>query len=578
MNQPRLIAAWTRRAWAGDGWVLAAILMMSVVSALLIALVPWLWQHLIDAIDGEAAPTLGRLAAWMTVASVAQAAIYLALQSTRAWMNCRIEARSRALLFDHLTTLGPDGWRRWRTGDLVTRLYDDAGEKIAWFLCSGLLRAVEAVLVIIACLAAMLAIAPGVTAWVVLPLPLLIAAQSMTQSALGARFERVQRAISEINHELATSFEGVRILQACGLVPPAMTRFSRAVSRQEQAEIDTAKLQTGVFMLYGYGWQLTIVALLLAGGPRVMDGSLSLGAYITLEGLAMTLVWPMFDLGMLASRYTQAGVAINRLQELLDVPSTLPGSGATPAGASLTLVGASASATDGTVLLKPLDLHIAAGSLVGVVGEVGAGKSQLLGLLAGQIVPNTGRVLLGGAPLPEIDAANRASMLAFVPQDPALLSTSIRDNITLGRDVSDAALDEAVSLSRLRQDLPALPSGLDTVVGERGVTLSGGQQQRVALARALVGRPQLLVLDDATAALDADTEAALWRGLREALPDITTIIVTHRVATLEHANEVVVLDHGAVAERGTHAALLANDGAYQRLYGRLRARERVGLR
>jgi len=579
VSRRALLMRWLRAVWAGRKVELTVICTLSVVNAALVTTFPWLWQFIVDAVggaDGDQAPRLREIAGWMLAVGVAQFLLYNVLQGTRSVMNARIQWKARARVFEHLTKLDPSFYRRWRSGDLVTRLSDDGGDKISWFLCSGVFRTLEATLVVIACLSAMLWIDPGLTAWVVIPLPLLIVGQAAAQGALGRRYMAVQESISGINDELTATFSGIRIVQAAGLAGAARGRFVDQAALQRDAEVRVSVVQQAVFMMYGYGWQAAVVALLLGGGLHVIDGTITLGQFVTFEGFVMTLIWPMFDVGMFLSKYKQTFVALTRLQELMDEPAIEASAGAArPADGSLSLTGATVEAEDGAVLLQDVGLEVAPGEVVALVGEVGAGKSTLVHVLAGARRAAAGELTVGGAAVEALDRTAMREAVAYVPQDPVLLSTTVRDNILLGRDVDDAALDRALDVSRLAQDLPAFPDGLDTAVGERGVTLSGGQQQRVALARALVGGPAALLLDDATAALDADTEAAFWERLEALLPDVAAVVVTHRIATIQRADQVLVMEAGQVVQRGRHDALVETEGPYRRIYGRYRAAETV---
>ncbi len=577
-EQTNAVAAWFRLMWRDSLGSLGFIVALSVVNAVLVAAFPWLWQYLVDTVSTSADPVRMRdLALWMVAVGLMHAAVYVALQALRTIMNCRIQWRARNRVFEHVSQLDQDFYRRWRAGDLVTRLTDDCSDKLSWFLCSGVFRALEASLVIVACLIAMASIDPVLTLWVVIPLPILIIGQAGAQSALEVRYAEVQRAISGINDELSATFGGIRIVQACGLAPTARARFVAQAEAQRKAEVRTALFQQLIGLMYGYGWQVAVVALLIAGGTHVIDGRLSLGEFVAFEGFVMTLIWPMFDMGMFVSRYKQTFVTLGRLDELLAEPLPPPAVGTALATDSRVAVcDGAVVAGDGTELLAGVDLALQPGELLAVVGAVGSGKSTLMELLAGARVPSAGSVQIGGVPVAELQTAALRRSVGYVPQDPILISATLRENILLGREPSEDALLRALQVSRLSQDLDALSDGLDTVVGERGVTLSGGQQQRVGLARALVGAPWILLLDDATAALDADTEAAFWSQLEAVLPDVTAVVVTHRVATIQRADRVLVLEGGRVVQLGAHAELAAAEGPFRRIYGGYAAREQVG--
>ncbi len=576
MTPRRLVTSWFKVVWRGSGFGLTFIVAMSVVVAFLAAAFPWLWQFLVEEVEAGARPVeLRELALLMALVGVTNFVCYTLIQGARSIMNGKIERRARRRVYAHLSRLELDFYRRWRTGDLVTRLSDDAGEKIAWFLCSGVFRAFEAALIIVACLIGMIIVDPALTVWVVLPLPLLILGQAAAQGALGRRFKRVQEAISSINDELATTFAGIRIVQACELQQQAKNRFSARAEEQKSAEVSTAIVQQTVYMQYGYGWQAAVVALLIAGGVHVIDGTITLGQFVTFEGFVMTLVWPMFDFGTFLSRYKQTFVALTRLQELVDEPvrPNMDG-GEKPTVPSIVLENASVAVEDAT-LLSELSLKLGPGELIAVVGGVGSGKTTLVEVLAGARPISTGAMTVGGWRPEELDQPALRSFIGYVPQDPVLLSTTIKENILLGRALDEHALEEALSISRLEQDLPAFPNNLETAVGERGVTLSGGQQQRVALARALVGKPAILLLDDATAALDADTEAAFWQALESVLSDVAAVVVTHRTATIQRADRIIVLEDGAIVQEGRHADLIDLPGAYRELYGTYEAEAKV---
>lgn len=561
----RLVARWMVRVWRPEpGW-LGFITVGSMATAALAVGFPWLWQYAIDEIGAGASPVRIRdLATWMLVAGVGHALLFTLLQGARSVMNARVTRHARRAILAALAEADPEAQRAWRAGDQVARIHDDAGEKTSWLLCSGIFRAWEALLVSGGAFLAIALSEPRLAVWLLVPLPVLIGVQAAAQTTSSRRTARVQAAVSAVSDELATTFGAIRTVQAAGLVPAVRARFSAAAAAQRDAEIGTAVIQNGIQLLYLYGWQLAVVGLLAFGGFEVLAGRMTLGRYVTLEGLVATMVWPMFDFGILISRIPQAAVSLRRIDELLAIRPAAAPEPSVPRGDVLRTT----AVRLGTVLLN-LDLCVEPGRRVAIVGSVGAGKTVACEILAGLRTPTEGRVTFGGVPLGALGPGAQGRVAA-VPQDPSLLSASVRENVLLGREPAPEILERALFVSQLRGDLPQLRDGLDTRVGERGVTVSGGQRQRIAIARALVGEPTVLILDDATSALDAGVEAAFWDALDRELPDLGVVLVTHRTGTLLRADEIVVLERGRVVQRGRHVDLVEDVGPYRTLYAKLR--------
>jgi ATP-binding cassette subfamily B protein len=560
--------------WRPFWWVVALIVSLSAVASLTTASLP---VYLARVFDVLAAPGPGRALSAAVLAYAAVAALEWALQTTlmfaRGTMNDRFEWAARSRVFDHVIRHGPSFFQRHRTGDLVTRLSDDVSEKLCWFCCSGIFRALVAAGVVAFAIVRMASLDPWLAGLVTGPLPLFALLYVRTGSVLEARYEAVQARLSEMSAALEATLSGIRAVKAYGREAAQGAAFARRACAVRDAEVRAARAQVLMDQLYGHLWQLGIIAVLVVGGLQVMSGRVTLGTFVAFQTYAIMMVYPMLDLGTFVVRGRQAVVSIDRLLVLEEAPPAVvesPGARvpATPPRGHLEVDHATVRHEAGArAVLHDVSLQVRPGEVVAVAGRIGSGKSTLLRLVPRLVDPSSGRLLLDGTDLRDLPLLTVRAAVGLAPQEAFLFSDTIRENVRFARpDVTDDAVAWACGVARLEEELRGFAAGLETRVGARGLTLSGGQRQRVALARALAGRPRILVLDDVTSALDAETEAALWDELERALPGAATLVVTHRVATLERADRVVVLEAGRVVETGTHAALVRAGGHYRAIY------------
>jgi ATP-binding cassette subfamily B multidrug efflux pump len=509
------------------------------------------------------------------------AVLYAFVQSHRAWMNLKLEWLFRQDAFDNITHKGPDFFNHYRTGDLVTRMTDDVSEKLSWFSCSGIFRLYEALLMVTFTVSMMITLDPMLTLWAVGPLPVLVVVFFKTSALLDRRYEHLQSRISRFNDRMEACFSGIRVIKAYVREQAQKSKFEEAAVDRRNAEISSIKASTVIDSLYMYIWQLSILVILVAGGYMVMHADLSRGKLGSFIFYTVWLVFPMFDIGQFLVKSRQSAVSINRLVELEKVKPMVAEGGDCTGNGDITgalrfdNVSFAFPGSDRTIL-NGVSIDIGAGSTVALVGRVGSGKSWLVNLIPRLVDPSGGTVHLDGHDLRQFSLEDLRHNVGYVPQEPVLFSDTVRNNILLGREeVSETLLEWAIEVAQLKEELASFPAGLDTFIGTRGMSISGGQKQRLGLARALVGKPRILILDDCTSALDSSTESALWDRLHQVLPDMTSILITHRPDTLQRADMIYVLDKGAVAEAGTHEILINNGGHYARMYKRFQLEEMV---
>ncbi len=473
-------------------------------------------------------------------------------------------------LYARLLQLDQRTLREFGTGDLLSRGTSDF--IYIWrFFSAGLQMSAHALFLLLIGCALMALSSPLLAGIVVFMLLVSVASQIGLGGRVEVAFERVQRELGRSSAFAQEHLSAARMLTAYGQEPPAIAAFARASNAYARENMRYVLISNAIIPLPNLVVRLAAALVLAFGGALIINGELSVGQYVQFIVYLGLLSNAATQLSRAFERLQQGSAAAGRIGELLhrrprvaDAPEAL----APPIQGNLRFEGVGVKYA-GRWMLRDITLDVPAGSTLGIVGATGAGKSTLLSLLVRVYDPDAGRILLDGNDLRTIELAHLRRAVGYVPQEALLFGLPLRDNIDFaGVGLTDADLHAAMGAAGLSNDLPQLPHGLETVVGERGTTLSGGQKQRTTIARALAAHPQILVLDDALSSVDAATAAQILGALKGERAQRTCLIVTQRLAAVRDADQIVVLDNGAIVERGTHTELLARDGHYAAMYRR----------
>ena len=531
-------------------------------------LIPYLVGRTVDEIRRGGAD-LWPLALAVVVAALLRLAFSVVRRLVAGRVSLGVEYDLRNRIYAHLHSLELAFFDAQQTGQLMSRSTVDL-QSVRFFLGYGLIFMAQSALTILIAAGVMLAVNAELAAVALAPMPFVIWVASRYGRLNRPASQEVQQRIAELTAEAEENVSGVRVVKAFAQERRQLRRFDHAVRRVFDQSMVSARLRAFYSPLIGFLPQIGLALLLLVGGRQAIDGSLSIGDFVAFYGYVLMLTSPMRMLGIALGMAQRAVASGARVFEILDREPRLV---AAPDAAPLPEGGGRVEFRDvtfaydgGDPVLRDVDLDVEAGRTVALVGPTGSGKSTLVLLVPRLYDVPEGSVRVDGVDVRSLDPASLRREVAVVSEDAFLFSASLRENIAYARpEASDDEVIEAAGRAGLSELIDSLPDGLETLVGERGLTLSGGQRQRVAIARALVSRPRILILDDATSSVDATTESRIKGALREVMEGRTTFVIAHRLSTIALADEIVVLERGRVVARGSHEELLEDSDLYREI-------------
>jgi ATP-binding cassette subfamily B protein len=491
------------------------------------------------------------------------------------WMRRILIGVSRDVEYDlrndiylHLSMLSRDFYGRYPTGDIMARSTNDLNA-VRMMAGPGLMYWSETTLTLVLAAMVMFSVDAPLALAALAPAPVISLLVIFYGQRIHARFEQIQSVFSGISSRVQESISGMRVLRAYRQSDAELKTFETLNQDFIHRNLELVRT-TGVFEPLLHAMiGVTFLIVLWVGGIRLLAGSISLGSFVMFQTYMGMLVWPMIAMGWVINLMQRGTASLGRIREVLNYAPSIsaPENALRPAAlrGGIEFRGVRLGYAAGEAL-RGIDLKILPGETVALAGHTGSGKTSLVNLVPRLFDPTDGVVLVDGEDVRRYDPAALRRRIALVPQETFLFSMTLGENIALGvPGAGKAEILRAAGIAGLDPDLAAMPDGLQTVVGERGITLSGGQKQRTAIARAVLREPSILILDDALASVDTVTEERILRELTAVMRGRTTLLVSHRVSTIRHADRIVVLERGAIAEQGTHAELLSHGGLYAQL-------------
>jgi len=558
--------------------------------------IPWLLKGAIDSLRGlQATPgaAAGKTIHLVTVtaALIAGAAAVQAIARTFSRIlifnaGRNVEYQLRQDLFWHLCRMDPGFFRRNSTGDVMSRMTNDLSA-VRMLFGPGILNVVNTAIVYVTGVWLLVHLSPWLTLVAVAPYPILIVTARLWSRIIYGASRAMQDQLGTLSTALQEDLAGIAVVKSYALEETRQAAFARQSEGYLDRALALARARGGLTPLFALIGALGTLIVLWVGGRQVIAGKMTLGSLVAFNAYLVYLSFPTIALGWILAVWQRGLAAWVRVRELLatapaisDDASVSPS--ATPGQPSVS-IRELCVVREGRVILDRVSVDVPAGGTLAVVGPTGSGKTTLIDAVPRFLEVPRGVVFVGGRDVHDLPIGTLRALVGYAPQEAFLFSATVGENVAFGlppgldAETRARRVARAVEAAGLSGDLAALPDGIETLVGERGVTLSGGQRQRVALARALAAEPAILILDDSLSSVDAQTERDILTRLGPILRGRTSILVSHRVAAVRRADLIVVMDEGRVAERGTHEQLLAAGGLYASLYREQLAAEALGV-
>ena len=500
------------------------------------------------------------------------------MRQTIIVMSRLIEYDMRKEIFEHYQILDLAFYKRNKTGDLMARITEDVN-KVRMYLGPAILYGINLVTLFAFVIYAMVNVSLELTLFCLIPLPILSISIYYVSDLIHKKSEEIQQQLAVLNNTAQEVYAGIRVVKAYTQENSMLGFFTSQSQHYNQQSVSLARINALFYPLMILLIGISTLITVYAGGTLVVNGSISTGNIAEFVIYVNMLTWPVTSIGWIASIIQQASASQKRINEFMQTkPSILSGNTEDfKLNGEIVFNNVGLTYPDtGICALKNIQLHIKAGEKIAIIGKTGSGKSSFAELLLRMNDVSEGEILFDGVPVKELNLGRLREQIGYVPQDVFLFSDSLKQNITFGKpDASDAEIENAIFDASLTDEIKTFPDGLNTILGERGITLSGGQKQRVSIARALLKNPEILILDDCLSAVDSHTENKILNYFQSSLKDKTAIIISHRIYVNLHFDKILVFQDGEVAHAGTHEELLKISPYYLDLYERQLSDERM---